>query len=50
MDCFKDNLKKIIYSKDNKLTIDDIFSIAKQLIEALNILHKSGIVHRDLKL
>lgn len=30
--------------------ISDIFSISRQLIEGVNILHKSQIVHRDLKL
>jgi serine/threonine protein kinase len=48
MDYIGANLKDLLYQ--GRLTISDTFSIAKQLIEGVAILHSSSVVHRDLKL
>jgi serine/threonine protein kinase len=48
MDYIDSNLKDLLCQ--DQLTLSDTFSIAKQLIEGVSILHSSNIVHRDLKL
>lgn len=48
MDYIPFNLKEMIYN--DLLSIGDIFEVSKQLIEGVSILHKSYIIHRDLKL
>lgn len=40
-------LKDCIYR--GNLTFTQLLNLAQQLIEAVGVLHKSGLVHRDLK-
>lgn len=43
-----ETLKEYIYSK-TKLTVDEAVDFTKQIALGFNSIHKSGIVHRDLK-
>lgn len=47
MDYVSGLLKDSIYSK--QLSFQNMVYLAQQMIEAVEILHKSKIVHRDLK-
>jgi serine/threonine protein kinase len=47
MEYVEDTLDDCIYGRQN--TIKDILMYSKQLIRAVDLLHKSGVVHRDLK-
>lgn len=47
MDIMQDNLNNIIRAQ--RLKSDDIRYIIYQILNALNYLHKCGIVHGDLK-
>jgi serine/threonine protein kinase len=47
MEYVEDSLDDCIYGKQN--SIEDILKYSKQLIKAVDILHRSGVVHRDLK-
>lgn len=47
MEYVEDTLDDCIYCKESN--IKDILEYSKQVVKAVDILHKSGIVHRDLK-
>jgi casein kinase II subunit alpha len=42
------SLKDFI-TEDHPYTIEDIKSIIKQLLHAINIVHEQGLIHRDIK-
>ena len=37
------------YMKDNRLSIDDIIALMKQLCDAVNYIHSEKVIHRDIK-
>jgi serine/threonine protein kinase len=47
MEYIEETLDDCIYGRQN--SIEDILTFSKQIIKAVDILHKSGVVHRDLK-
>src|SRR5712692_6795144 len=40
--------ERLARSSDRPLPIDEVFSIARQIIDALEAAHDRGIIHRDL--
>jgi serine/threonine protein kinase len=48
MDFYDENLEEYL-TRNGKIGFYEIVSLLKQIFMSVQILHKSGIVHRDIK-